>query len=87
MAKVKPPFRLAVAAAFLDGAPHGMAEILDLLQKNYAGEKICTPANIEDSLQSLKAVGILTIPPGDSPEARYALSRNGRERTLKALGC
>jgi len=84
MPAVKPPFRLAVAAVFLDGAARGAGEVLELLQKDYVGEKICTLPTIEVSLQNLKTVGILASQPGDSAEARYALSRHGRERVLKA---
>ena len=86
MPVVKPPFRLAVAAVFLDGEAREAGEILVLLQKDYAGEKICTLPTIEDSLQNLKAVGILIFSPDDSTGARYALSRHGRDKVLRALG-
>jgi hypothetical protein len=77
--KVPPPFKLALAAFFLDGPSHPR-NALDALTQRYASA-ICNEHTVDFTLQSLKAVGILK--PGD--DGTYTLTENGRERVLKAL--
>ncbi len=84
--QAKPPFRLALAALFLDGVARTAEEALALLTPLYGREKLCRPASVEKRLYTLKAVGIVQSvedPEGSTP--RWTLTRTGRERVLKAL--
>ena len=81
-----PPFRLALAALFLDGVARTAEEALALLTPVYGKEKLCRLISVEKRLYTLKAVGIVQSvedPEGSAP--RWSLTRTGRERVLKAL--
>lgn len=81
-----PPFRLALAALFLDGVARTAEEALSQLTPVYGKEKLCRLTSVEKRLYTLKAVGIIQSvedPEGASP--RWRLTRTGRERVLKAL--
>ena len=84
MLKVKPPFKLSIAAVLFEHESLGHNRLFELIREQYAGEKIGTEANIEHALQSLKAVGIVKIE-CDGEEPQYSLSAHGRKKVQKAL--
>jgi ribosomal protein L15 len=57
----KPPFRLVIAHALLDGNPRNAQEIAEKLAPQYPRERQVNLREIEHHLQALKAVGILEI--------------------------
>ncbi len=59
MAERKPPFKLALAALFLDGRTRRAEEAEAELAAEYAGQRFFEPAFVKACLQSLIAVGIL----------------------------
>ncbi len=59
MAERKPPFKLALAALFLDGRTRRAGEAEAELAVEYAGQRFFEPAFVKACLQSLTAVGIL----------------------------
>jgi hypothetical protein len=87
MRKASPPFKLALAALFLDGARLGAAEAFSALEPEYGDRRFFSAAFVENALQSLRAVGILTSGEegGEEGGPRYALTAYGRERTLGGL--
>ena len=81
-----PPFKLSVAALLLDGIARTPSAILEDLAGEYAGSRLLTRAHVEEALQSLKTVGIVAIADsGGEREPAYILTRNGKDRVLKAL--
>ena len=88
MRKVSPPFKLALAALFLDGRPRGAAELFADLEPEYGTCRFFSAEFVEKGLQSLKAVGILRI--GEEREGSpaaplYALTAYGREKVRGSL--
>jgi hypothetical protein len=89
MVKSPPPFKLALAALFLDGAARGEEEVFSALEPEYGACRFFDAAFVRTGLQSLKAVGILKF--GERNEeapaspARYALSSYGREKVRANL--
>lgn len=77
----KPPFKLALAALFLDGKPRGFMEAAEDLRPEYQGARFFTPDFVAYQLHSLKAVGILEIDDNNL----YSLSRSGEKRVRKSL--
>ncbi len=84
MFKVKPPFKLAIAASFLNGPARSAEETLAVMEPAYRGEKICTRENIELALQNMKTVGLLKTETRDG-ETFYSLTGHGRGKVEKAL--
>jgi hypothetical protein len=84
-----PPFKLALAALFLDGTPRGIAEAFAALEPEYAACRFFTTAFVATGLQSLKAVGILTVAEenGKNPAspACYTLTAYGRKKVRANL--
>jgi hypothetical protein len=78
---VKPPFRLAVAALFLDGDRLSPEEVLASLAGEYARAGFFGPKAVALCLQCLSVNGILREETG-----RYLLTGYGRERVRKNLG-
>ena len=86
MMKIRPPFKLSVAALLLDGTPRTFARMLADLAPAYADSPLLTPANMDSALQSLRCVGIVSVlVPENGGEALYSLTGYGRQRTTRAL--
>lgn len=77
----KHPFKLAVAALFVDKEQLDCAQVIKCLDADYKERKILCTANVENALHSLKVVGILKNLDGGG----YALTAQGRARVLKYL--
>ncbi len=71
MASEKYPFKLALAALFLDGAERAASGAAAELADEYAGRRFFNPVFVAACLQSLAAVGILERRTA-LPEAREA---------------
>lgn len=81
MPQTKPPFKLALAALFLDKKPRGAAQAAEELRKEYVGAPFFTPDFVAYQLHSLKAVGILEV----DENGLYSMTRSGEERVSKNL--
>ncbi len=85
----KPPFRLGVGAALLDGEARSAAELVQLLVLRYPGERQVNEKEVEHHLQALKGVGILDIAQESMEDGvyvqRYTVTAHGRERIVRAL--
>ncbi len=82
MSKAKPPFKLAIAYVFVDGAQHAAPFVYEALQADYGTEKIFQLKTIESSLQALKSVGILAAVEGTTDEPEYKITPSGKEKVL-----
>lgn len=86
----KPPFRLGVGAALLDGEARSAAELLTPLALRYPGERQVSEKEVERHLQALKTVGILAVARESMEDGvfvqRYIVTAHGRERIVRALG-
>lgn len=79
------PFRLTVAASFLDGKSRNASETRSLLLPLYPDEqKLCSLASVDMNLQALKAVGILRVAE-DGEDPRYGLTPHGYEKVKKNM--
>lgn len=85
MVTAKPPFKLAIAAAFLTSETLNAGEVFAALQNEYEGEKLFTFSNIEAALQSLRGVGILRSFESASGDILYSLTNSGKERVRRSL--
>ncbi len=85
MFSAKPPFKLAIASSFMDGAARDSAAVTALMEKDYKGEKLCTQKEIDINLQALRAVGILKIVSESATHISYAITEYGRLKVQKAL--
>ena len=85
MFNAKPPFKLAIASSFLDGATRDSVEVMAVMKKDYEGEKLFTQNGIDINLQSLKAVGILKIASENATHISYEITEYGRKKVQKAL--
>lgn len=77
----KHPFKLAVAALFIEQERLDCAQVIKSLDSDYKGHKILCAANVENVLHGLKVIGILK----SFEDGRYALTAQGRTRVLKSL--
>lgn len=87
---VKPPMRLAMGKLMLDGKARTANDVLNLLAPHYGDEGQLNLGNIENHLQALRAVGILTATSGncaqnDEDDTLYAISIDGERRVRKYL--
>lgn len=85
MFKAKPPFKLAVAGAFLQGEELCAADVVSRLAPEYPGEKIFCVSNVASALQSLKAVGILKVTKEEQETMYFSLTKSGWEKVGRAM--
>lgn len=88
--KMKPPMRLAIGELMLDGKPRTAKDVYDELAPLYSGEKQVNLTNLENHLQSLRAVGILAVTDSDNmqntnADTLYVISVDGERRVKKYL--
>ena len=88
--QTKPPMRLAIGELMLDGKARTARDVYDALAPQYGGEKQVNPANLENHLQSLRAVGILAVTDSDNvqntnTDTMYIISVDGERRVKKYL--
>ena len=81
MPQAKPPFKLALAALFLDKKPRDTAQAAEDLRKEYLGAPFFTPDFVAYQLHSLNAVGILQV----DGYGFYSITRSGEERVSNNL--
>lgn len=81
MPQAKPPFKLALAALFLDNMPRDAARAAEDLRAEYACSRFFSPDFVTYQLHSLRAVGILQV----DENGFYSLSKSGEERVKKSL--
>ena len=81
MPQTKPPFKLALAALFLDKKPRDATLAAEELREDYAGSRFFNPDFVAYQLHSLKAVGILQVDENNF----YSITRSGEERVSKNL--
>ncbi len=77
----KAPFKLALAALFMDNEARDPAAAMDALHEEYAHARFFTREFVAYQLHSLKAVGILQV----DENGRYSITRSGAERVRGSL--
>ena len=81
MKKSKAPFKLNMAALFLDQKPRDAAAVFAELEPDYARARFFSREFVAYQLQSLKAVCILQV----DDDGVYSLTRHGAEKVGKSL--
>ena len=87
---MKPPMRLAIGTLMLDGKARTAKDVYNELAPQYGGERQVNLTNLENHLQSLRAVGILAVTEGNhmqnaNAETLYVISIDGERRVKKYL--
>lgn len=75
---MKPPFKLALAALFLDGKPRSATDVSAELQSEYGGRRFFTKPFAATSLQSLASIGVFeNCGASENGDPLYKISPHG----------
>ena len=85
MLKAKPPFKLTVAAAFLEKSHLEATEVYAELLAEYRDAKYFSLAGVQGALHSLKTVGILNLVEDAGGKSLYCLTGSGKNKVLRSL--
>ncbi|MDL2267391.1 hypothetical protein LJC46_05320 [Desulfovibrio sp. OttesenSCG-928-G15] len=87
MPQTQPPFKLALAALFLDGAPRTAMDAYQALQGEYAAKAFFTPELAASTCQALTSIGIFDrCGLSDAGEILFKLTRHGTGKVRANLG-
>lgn len=87
MKQTKPPFKLALAALFLDAMPRTAEDVFSALQEEYSQKPFFTAKLVESSCQALTSIGILErCGLSDAGSVLFKITRHGTGKVCANLG-
>lgn len=86
---MKQPLRLTIASVLMDGVPRTSDELAAFLRPSYPGERQINPENLDNQVQALRAVGIVSVVEEHIDQRgqlvqTYTLTDYGREKVKRA---